>query len=254
MNIRRIVYDPGTHTYSHHMFTSTVIGLPIAPIACRFDSAQGNLLVVGSSGDQDGQVQVFRHTHADTFKPVWTSNMTTSGNVIAVAPAPFAGFSRPLFFCAPFGGAVYGFARDDSGFHCVSYFNPGTGTAIRSIDYGYDVRDELILAESAPADYISVYRRDQVGAVTEQAAISNPVRLRVSPNPARRGTAISLQLTADSPTTLTVFDASGRRILSQAVRSSPFTLHTSLLPAAGVYVVSVKTRAGTAIARLVLAD
>ena len=254
MNIRRIVYDPATHTYSHHMYTSTVVGLPIAPIACRFDSAQGNLLVVGSSGDQYGQVQVFRYTHGDTFKPVWTSSMTTTGNVIAVAPAPFAGFSRPLFFCAPFGGAVYGFAKDDTAFHCVSYFNPGTGAAIRSIDYGYDVRDELILAESAPADYISVYRRDQVGALAEQAAILNTVRLRLSPNPAHRGTAINLQLTADSPTTLTVFDASGGRILSQVVRSSRFTLRSSLLPAAGVYVVMVKTRTGTAAARFVLAD
>jgi len=249
MNIRRIVYDPGTRTYSHHMFTSGVIGLPIAPIACRFDSAQGNLLVVGSSGDQCGQVQVFRYTQADTFKPVWTSSMTTPGNVIAVAPALFAAFDRPLFFCAPFGGAVYGFAKDDSGFHCVSYFNPGTGSAIRSIDYGLDVRDELILAESAPADYISVYRRDQVGAVAEQAALS-PARLRVTPNPARRGTAISLQLTADSPTTLAVFDALGRRILYQAVRSSPCTLHTSDLPAGAYFIV---LDAGAA-ARFVLAD
>jgi hypothetical protein len=254
MSIRRIAYDPGTHTYSHRMFTSTVIGLPVAPIACRFDSAQGNLLVVGSSGDPYGQVQVFHYTQADTFLPVWSSSMTTAGNVITVAPAPFAGFSRPLFFCAPFGGAVYGFAKDDTGFHCVSYVSPGTGAAIRSIDYGFDVRDELILAESAPADYISVYRRDQVGAVTEQAARLTPARLRVSPNPAHRGTAISLQLAADSPTTLTVFDALGRRILSQAVRSSLFTLHTSLFPAAGVYVVMVKTRAGTATAQLVIAD
>ncbi len=254
MNIRRIVYDPGTHTYSHHMFTSTVIGLPVAPIACRFDSAQGNLLVVGSSGDQDGQVQVFRYTSVDTFKPVWTSSMTTPGNVIAVAPAPFAGFSRPLFFCAPFGGAVYGFAKDDTGFHCVSYTNPGTGAAIRSIDYGFDVRDELILAESAPADYISVYRRDVTGAVAELTVVPNLVPLRVTPNPARTGTAVSLQLTANGPAALTVFDVSGRRVLSQVVRSSPFILHTSLLPAAGVYVVMVKTRSGTATARLVLAD
>jgi hypothetical protein len=92
------------------------------------------------------------------------------------------------------------------------------------------------------------------GAVAEQTAMLNPVRLRVSPNPAHRGTAISLQLAADSPTTLTVFDALGRRILSQAVRSSLFTLHTSLFPAAGVYVVMVKTRAGTATAQLVIAD
>jgi hypothetical protein len=195
-------------------------------------------------------VQVFRYTQADTFLPVWTSSMTTTGNVIAVAPATFAGFSRPLFFCAPFGGAVYGFAKDDSGFHCVSYFNPGTGSAIRSIDYGLDVRDELILAESAPADYISVYRRDQVGAVAEQAATLNPVRLRVTPNPARRGTDVSIRLAASGPAALTVFDASGRRILSQAVRSSPCTLHTSDLPARAYFVV---LDAGAA-ARFVLAD
>jgi hypothetical protein len=208
MNIRRIVHDPATHTYSHHMFTSTVIGLPVAPIACRFDSAEGNLLVVGSSGDPYGQTQVFRYTQADTFQPVWTSSMTTSGNVIAVAPAPFAGFSRPLFFCAPFGGAVYGFAEDDTGFHCVSYFNPGTGAAIRSIDYGFDGRDELILAESSPADHVSVYRRDAPGAVSSPAGSAARPGLHVHPGVSHGPVAIS----SGRDAAVCILDVSGRLV------------------------------------------
>jgi hypothetical protein len=254
MNIRRITYNPASRTYEHKMYTSSVVGLPIAPIACDVDSNGSNELVVGSSGETNGQLQVFRYAGGDSFSPIWTSHMTTSGNVISVNSARFAGFGRPLIFCAPFGGAVYGFLSEGDSFRCVSYFNPGTGAAIRSIDAGHDLDDELILAESAPSDFVSVYRREGTGAVSEQAARLTPTRLRTSPDPARIGTAISLRLAADGPVALTLFDASGRRILSQIVRSSLFTLHSSLLPAAGVYVVRAVTEAGPASARMVLTD
>ena len=255
MNIRRIVYDPVSRTYSHQMYTSAIIGLPVAPMACDADSSGGNELVIGSSGETYGQLRVFRYAGGDSFSPVWTSNMTTAGNVIAVNCARFAGYSNPLILAAPFGGAVYGFENSGGNYRCVSYTNPGTGSAIRSVDYGYDVRDELILAESAPADYISVYRRDETGAVSERPALPNTSGLRISPNPCRGSAFLSFTGPLDhlttGPLTVSLFDASGRRVLSQPVVSSPATLHTSALPA-GVYVVVLDP--GNVPARLLLTD
>jgi hypothetical protein len=71
-------------------------------------------------------------------------------------------------------------------------------------------------------------------------------KLSVTPNPCRSSTV--LHLTAgplDHSTALVrIYDASGRLVLSQPVRSSHFTLHTSLLPA-GVYLVELSSPRGT---------
>jgi hypothetical protein len=221
MNIRRVVYDPGTRTYSHKMFTSTVIGLPVSPMAAQLDSSGSNLLLVGSSGEANGYIHVFRYSGNDSFAPVWSTMTGTSGNVISTAVARFDGLASPVFFGAPFGGAVYGYTRDDSAFHGVALVNPGTGAAIRSIDAGYDIRDELILAESAPADYVSVYRRDAVGVASAPVAPVVHRRLHVGPVPGRG----AVQVRCSDKARLTILDPSGRVVADLGeTRSAAWTL------------------------------
>jgi hypothetical protein len=250
MNIRRIVYDPGTRTYSHRMFTSTVVGLPVAPMACDIDSSGTNELIVGSSGDPCGQVRIFRNA-GDTFEPLWTSSMTTTGNVISVQAARFGGFGTPLLFAAPSGGAVYGFVKDAAGFRCVAYFNPGTGSAIRSIDYGPDQGGELVLAESAPSDFISVYRPG-ASAVAEGRTGQPVPPLRVSPNPCRGNP----RIIAPSPTSrVSVLDACGRLVArSQGSFTWDRRRTDGRRAAAGVYLVRAEIPTGPASARLVIID
>ena len=164
MYMRRIVYDPGTGTYSHHMYEHpTVTGLHLTPLVCDVDRSGDNELIVGSSGGPVGQFHVFKNVGGDTFQPLWTSNMTTDGNVISVAGGTFAGFDNPLILAAPFDGAVYGYIKDDTAFHGVSYFF--TGNPIRSLDISHDrlpaaaPTGQLVLAESG-LNQMTVWRPD----------------------------------------------------------------------------------------------
>ena len=71
-------------------------------------------------------------------------------------------------------------------------------------------------------------------------------KLTVTPNPCGRSTTVRVSPIASrlSPFALSVYNASGQLVQSQPVRSSPFTLHTSLLPA-GVYIVELCSSRGT---------
>jgi hypothetical protein len=84
---------------------------------------------------------------------------------------------------------------------------------------------------------ILLIKTDSLG----RTAVEEPRKLDASrftldakPNPCRERTAISFQLTANSSAQLSLFDASGRLVLSQPVRTSPFPLSTSSLPS-GTY-------------------
>jgi hypothetical protein len=249
MYIRRIVYDPGSRSYSHKLFESSVIGLHISPLACDVDSSGFNELVVGSSGAPDGQMHVFKYSGNDTFQPVWSSGFASGGNIIAVQAAQFEGFPRPIVFGASFAGSVYGIIRDETAFHVVGYINPGTGSAIRSIDAGRDVRDELVLAESAPADYVSVFRRLPGQGVFERSGPARQAGLHVAPNPVRG----SARIFAESELRdVELYDCQGRR-KSARVQDIPdgsarYELNAGSL-APGIYIVRARTAQGIVSAR-----
>ncbi len=249
MYIRRIAYDSVAQSYSHRMFQSTVIGLHLAPMAADVDDSPGNELVVGSSGDPNGQVHVFKYTDNDSFQPVWSSGMTTNGNAIAVQAASFEGFDTRLFFAAPFAGAVYGFVQDGSGFRTVGYVNPGTGSAIRSIDAAHDTRDQLVLAESAPANYVSVYRRDPSQGMSALPRVPQPQALTVHPNPCRGRVTVKA---SQAISRAEVYDCTGSRV---AVLDVDETGTACWIPAPntrnGIYLVRAITGAGTFQARVV---
>jgi hypothetical protein len=248
MYIRRIWYDTATCTYSHKMFESSVIGLHLTPLACDVDSNGSNELVVGSSGDPAGQLHVFKYAGNDSFLPVWSSSMTTEGNVISAAAASFEGFRTPLFFAAPFAGAVYGFVADDTAFHCVSCFSPGTGSAIRSIDAARDGLDQLLLAESAPADYMSVWRREPGPGVFEARHACRQQPLTARPNPARGAVSVTADVALCDAA---VFDAAGR--LVARLGSGTRLAWNAAGAAAGVYRIQARTESGSCARLVVLA-
>jgi len=204
MNIRRIVYDPASHSYAHHLFQSTVIGLPVSAIACNTDASGGNELVVGSS---DAEVHVFKHTSGDTFQPLWASNFAAGGNIIALGAGAFDGFPSPMVMAASFAGNVHGITLCDTGYIVATELNPGTGAAIRSVDVAHDGREVLILAESAPSDFTSVWRRSDVQAVAETPA-TPWTQIRVQPNPSRGPVTVS----TGSVRPAAVYDAGGRLV------------------------------------------
>jgi hypothetical protein len=74
--------------------------------------------------------------------------------------------------------------------------------------------------------------------------------LEITPNPCHLSTVVHLTTgPLDHSTTLVIYDASGRIALSQPIRFSPFTLHTSLL-SSGVYVARCTSGCSVALARL----
>jgi len=72
--------------------------------------------------------------------------------------------------------------------------------------------------------------------------------LEVAPNPCRAGATVRLSGSSFivHRSSLSVYDASGRLVLSQPVRASSFILQTSSLPA-GVYMVEVSTPHGASL-------
>jgi hypothetical protein len=170
--------------------------------------------------------------------------MTTEGNVISVTAGTFEGFRTPLLFAAPFAGAVYGFVADDTAFHGVSWFSPGSGAAIRSIDGERDGQDQLLLAESAPADYLSVWRREPAPGIDGRLRSSPRCALVAWPSPFRD----AVQVLTDPPgTAVAVYDATGR--LVTRVEAGPHRAWRAGNAAPGVYLL----RAGTARTGVVLA-
>jgi hypothetical protein len=73
----------------------------------------------------------------------------------------------------------------------------------------------------------------------------------VSPNPARGAATVRFSSLLPTPYSLSVYDASGRLVLSQPVPSSSFTLRTSSLRA-GVYILRLGSDGRFATARLVV--
>lgn len=248
MYLRRLVYEPQSRTYSHHLYEHpTVVGLHIAPHVVDLDTNGQNELAVGSSGADNGQVHVFKCTGGDTFQRLWTSQMTTTGNVIAVGSGLFLGRGRPLLFAAPFGGAVWGFAGDDTAFHGVSCFaTPGpvrTISHVRDRDGGTDY-DGLVLAENG-SEQAAVWRATDRQAVAEPAP-TRVSRLAVGPSPARS----AVQFGGSGP--VLVCDAVGRIVRRLGCGATTWDLRDEegRRVRSGVYAV----RRGTARARVVVAD
>jgi hypothetical protein len=91
------------------------------------------------------------------------------------------------------------------------------------------------------------------GAVSDSSFIPHHSSLSISPNPSPGHVSVRIppQLQTANCKLVTVFDASGRLVLSQSVRTSSFTLHTSSLRA-GVYMVRAAARDWNAMAKLVI--
>ena len=211
MHIRRIVYDPNTRTYSHHMYESSIIGLHICPQVGDVDNSGTNELIVGSSGDPNGQFHIFKYIGGDTFQPLWSSNMATEGNVISVHTALFQGYTYPIIFAAPFGGAVYGFIKDSSAWHNISYFT--TSGPVRSVGSakeklpGDTIVDQLVLSENG-LEQITVWRPQGIQCISENRLITPNRTLTVFPNPAR--SSIRLHHTESEP--IEIYDSQGRLV------------------------------------------
>jgi hypothetical protein len=239
MYIRRLVYDPVAQSYSHHMYESPdVVGLDLAPYAADIDTNGRNELIVGSSGETNGQVHVFKHTAGDTFERLWTSQMTTSGNAIAVGAGRFAGRPQPCFFAAPFGGAVYGFAADDTAFHAVSYF--AASGPVRSLDVCRDDISgtpchQLLICENTSEQAV-VWRVRPQSALTASGFQIQDSRFQIAPNPLRSGLLATCHLPSAlcNLTSASLYDALGRNIRSFDIRNSSFVIDAGLL-SPGVY-------------------
>lgn len=262
MYMRRIVFDPGSRTWSHHIYEHpSVIGLHLTPQVCDVDNSGGNELVVGSSGDPNGQFHVFKHVSGDTFGHLWTSTMSTEGNVVSIGAGRFTG-DYPVVFAAPFSGAIYGYVKDDTAFHGVSYF--ATGNVVRSIDAcsdrlpGDSAIDQLVLSESG-IDQITVWRPVPPQALDQPDRACRP-RLSVSPNP----TAGRLSISCDSRITrATLYDCAGRlvadAILTVSRRpdsSNPdMNRHEArdLVAESGLYVLRCQTDRGPVSAKVIVA-
>jgi hypothetical protein len=78
-----------------------------------------------------------------------------------------------------------------------------------------------------------------------------PSPFSVLPNPTRGAATVRFSPLLPTPYSLSVYDASGRLVLSQPVPSSSFTLHTSSLRA-GVYILRLCSDGRFATARLVV--
>jgi hypothetical protein len=187
MYMRRIVYDPITRTYSHHMYESTVIGLHMTPEIADLDNSGDNELIVGSSGSPFGQFHIFKHIAGDTFQPLWSSNMTIDGNIISLHAAQFQDYDYPVIFAAPFSGAILGFTKDDTAWHGISYF--ATSGPVRSVGSalnrvpGEALTDQLVLSENG-VEQITVWRPQNVQSIRENKLFEHK-KISIYPNPAQ---------------------------------------------------------------------
>jgi hypothetical protein len=145
---------------------------------------------------------------------------------------------------------TFGGAADDSGY-----------SVQQTTDGGYIVAGSADPPGGAWPD-VYLIKTDSLGNVAVAEPKASPTRapalsLSCEPNPFRTRTAISLQLTADSPAELAIFDAAGRCVRTFTVNREPYTVWDGKddfgqpLPS-GAYFVRVDAGNEHATARLVL--
>jgi hypothetical protein len=209
MYIRRIVFDPDSG-YVHRMFQARDTGLHANPFSVDTDSSGEFEHIVGSCG----RLYVFEYTGNNTFSTVWYADVGSTENLIAGCAGAFPEYDNPVIFACPFSGEVYAWTRDDTAFHQVTRFIP-SGSPIRSIDacadyLGDGQENQILLAESGPADYASVWR-DPPTAVKDQ--LSSPKSETHLPTVISGG-GLRLQPTANrSQLTAALHDPSGRLVM-----------------------------------------
>jgi hypothetical protein len=104
-------------------------------------------------------------------------------------------------------------------------------------------REILYLHELADSSFTN--------AVSSSSFIVHRSSFSVSPNPCRASATIRFSSLLPTPHSLSVYDASGRLVLTQPVPSSSLIFHTSSLRA-GVYILRLDSNGSFATARLVI--
>jgi hypothetical protein len=190
-----------------------------------------------------GGVAAYTDTLHDTavvdYNDVWSNTPT---NYYACNPGPHALSEDPLFVTGPRGD--YYLSQIASGqpenSPCLDAGDTLLATAPLNLDsllHAWTTRTDT-LPDAGILDIGLHYE------MTPQIGISEETRLpqlrpglRISPNPCRSSAVLHLTTGAldHSTTSLHIFDAQGRLVLSQPVLASSLILHTSSFPA-GVYV------------------
>ncbi len=142
--------------------------------------------------------------------------------------------------CASMDTFVYSYAYTDSlGQVALSITLPDTG------------RLRLVVTGKNVYPYDTLIPVGQTGMSDQTPVpVRGPVTLAASPNPCRQAMTISLSPVAPrfSPLALSLYNASGRLILSQPVWASSFILHTSSL-SSGVYLAVLRDESGRSLGR-----
>lgn len=109
-------------------------------------------------------------------------------NVISLQTTCFHSYTSPIFFSAPFSGAVLGFTKDDTAWHGISYF--ATSGPVRSVGSALDrvpgeaLTDQLILSENG-LEQITVWRPQTVQSIKDDKSFINNKKNSIYPNPVR---------------------------------------------------------------------